>query len=154
MKTIIAVWAVWTAVLTAGFGATGWTKDYDAALATAKRENKPVLVQFTGQKWCALCVILEKKIFSKKQFLETASKKWVLLELDLTRGKLDKMPPAQRAMYERNRKLAHKFKLRSVPTFILLDPNGKEFSRFLGESTWTVESFLKLLDDQLAKKGK
>jgi len=120
----------------------------------AKRENKPVLLQFTGQKWCALCVVLEKKIFSKKQFLDAASKNWVLVEIDLTRGKLDKMPPDQRAMYERNRGLAKKYKLRSVPTFILLDANGKEFSRFLGEHRWTVESFLKLLDDRLAKKGK
>jgi thioredoxin-related protein len=154
MKTIMAVWAVWLLGLAAGLGGTGWTKDCDAALARAKRENKPVLLQFTGQKWCQLCVVLEKKIFSKKQFLDAASKNWVLVEIDLTRGKLDKMPPDQRAMYERNRGLAKKYKLRSVPTFILLDANGKEFSRFLGEHRWTVESFLKLLDDKLAKKGK
>jgi len=154
MKTIMVVWAIWATALAAGLGGTEWTKDYDAGLARAKREGKLVLLQFTGQKWCALCVVLEKKIFSKKQFLNAASKKWVLVEIDLTRGKLDKMSADQRAMYERNRGLAKKYKLRSVPTFILLDANGREFSRFFGKNTWTVESFLKLLDDQLVRKEK
>ena len=109
MKAILAAMAMAAVLSSPALAGAGWMKDYDAALAKAKKERKPVLIQFTGQQWCSLCVILDRKIFSKKEFLDRASKNWVLLELDLTRGNIQKMPADKRTMYERNRALVKQY---------------------------------------------
>ena len=42
-------------------------------------------------------------------------------------------------------KLVKQFKMRGLPTSILIDKNGKEFGRIVGEIDFTDENFIKLL---------
>ena len=42
-------------------------------------------------------------------------------------------------------KLVKQFKMRGLPTSILIDKNGKEFGRIVGEIDFTNEEFMKLL---------
>ena len=46
----------------------GWGTDYDAALARAAKEKRPVLALFTGSDWCPYCVQLEKKVLKDSSF--------------------------------------------------------------------------------------
>ena len=48
----------------------GWSTDVEAAVAQAKKENKAVLVEFTGSDWCPPCIMMRKNVFSKKEFVE------------------------------------------------------------------------------------
>ena len=46
-------------------------------------------------------------------------------------------------------KLVKQFKMRGLPTSILIDKNGKEFGRVVGEINFTDKDFIKLLTSKL-----
>lgn len=122
----------------------GWMDDIDAAVAKAKKENKNVMVEFTGSDWCHFCKIMDKKVFSKKEFYTKASEKFVLVSIDLPKG--------DKKLKEKNKPLVRKYKVRGFPTAILLGSDGKEFHRFSAAQYQTVSGYLKHLDESLEKK--
>lgn len=149
MKAItwLASVTVGVAALTATAFATapeGWSTDLDKALEQAKAENKSVLVEFTGSDWCPPCIAMRKNVFSKKEFVEAASKKFILVELDFPKG--------DKELAKKNQPLAEKYKIEGYPTVILLDSSGKEFTRFFASQFPKIDDFLKHLDESLEKK--
>lgn len=149
MKAItwLASVTVGVAALTASAFATtpeGWTTDLDKAFAKAKAEKKSVLVEFTGSDWCPPCIAMRKNVFSKKEFVDAASKKFILVELDFPKGDAE--------LKKKNDPLAEKYKIEGFPTVILFTPAGKEFTRFYASEFPKIEDFLKHLDESLEKK--
>ena len=149
MKAItwLASFTVGVAALTATAFATtleGWSTDLEKALAKAKAENKSVLVEFTGSDWCPPCIAMRKNVFSKKEFVDAASKKFILVELDFPKG--------DKALAEKNQPLAEQYKIEGFPTVVLLTPEGKEFTRFFASEYPKTDEFLKHLDQALEKK--
>jgi thiol:disulfide interchange protein len=122
----------------------GWSTDLDKALADAKAGKKSVLVEFTGSDWCPPCIAMRKNVFSTKEFVQAASKNFILVELDF--------PKADKALAEKNKPLAEKYKIEGFPTVILLNSEGKEFNRFFASEFPKTEDFLKHLDKSLEKK--
>ena len=130
MKTVslFAVVVFFDAVLLIASPASeGWQTDYSAALAQAGKQNKLVLLDFTGSDWCVWCIKLSKDIFSRPEFKEFAAKNLVLIELDFPSGK--PMPDEVKAQ---NSALAAKFGVEGFPTLILVDAGGKEVARHVG----------------------
>jgi thiol:disulfide interchange protein len=125
-------------------GGEGWIDDLDKAFAEAKKSGKPVMAEFTGSDWCPPCKMMQKEVFGKKEFVEQASKKWVLAVVDIPNGKPE--------VREKNQPILKKYKVSGVPTVILFDAEGKEIDRFGASQFRTVETFLKRLDEGLAKK--
>jgi thioredoxin-related protein len=122
----------------------GWSTDLEASIALAKKENKAVLVEFTGSDWCPPCIAMRKNVFTKKEFVDAASKKFVLVEIDMPRG--------DKEVAEKNKPLVEEYKIEGFPTVILLDADGKEFTRFFASAHPDVEAFLAHLDTSLEKK--
>ena len=103
MKAItwLASFTVGAAALTSTAFATtprGWITDLDKAFEKAKTEKKSVLVEFTGSDWCPPCIVMRKNVFATKEFVNEASKNFILVELDF--------PKADPAMQEKNGPLA------------------------------------------------
>jgi thiol:disulfide interchange protein len=149
MKAItwLASVTVGVAALTSTAFATtpaGWTTDLEKAFVKAKAEKKAVLVEFTGSDWCPPCIAMRKNVFSKSEFVEAASKKFILVELDFPNG--------DAAVKEKNEPYAEKYKIEGFPTVILFTPEGKEFSRFYASEYPKIDVFLKHLDEALTKK--
>lgn len=148
MKAItwLASVTVSTALASVAFAATpeGWTTDLEKALEDAKKEKKAVLVEFTGSDWCPPCIAMRKNVFSKKEFVEGASKNFILVELDFPNG--------DPALKEKNQPYAEKYAIEGFPTVVLLDSEGKEFNRFFASEYPKVDSFLAHLGESL--KGK
>lgn len=149
MKAItrLATFAAGIAALTVSAMAEapeGWSTDLKKAFAQAKKENKPVLVEFTGSDWCPPCIAMRKNVFSKKEFIEEASKDFILVELDFPKG--------DKEVAKKNEPFAEKYKIEGFPTVILFDPDGKEFTRFFASEHPTTEKFLEHLDEALEKK--
>lgn len=123
----------------------GWTTDLDKALEQAKKEKKSVLVEFTGSDWCPPCKMMRKEVFSKKEFVEAASKNYILVELDFPNG--------DEEVKKKNEPHAEKYKIDAFPTVVLLDSEGKEFNRFIASEYPKTDAFLKHLDEALEKKS-
>ena len=100
--------------------ANGWGVDYKAALATAAKENKKVLLDFTGSDWCGWCIRLKKETFDQPQFKEFADKNLVLVEVDFPQGKT--LSPEVK---KQNDSLQEKYSVQGFPALVLLDPQGK-----------------------------
>ncbi|WIO73901.1 thioredoxin family protein [Porticoccaceae bacterium LTM1] len=79
----IVIGLVLSASAVAGGGGKEWLTDMDQAQAIAKKEDKDILMFFTGSDWCGYCIKLGNEVFSKKEFLEYALQHFVLVELDL-----------------------------------------------------------------------
>lgn len=122
----------------------GWTSNYEEAFKTAKKENKMVLLEFTGSDWCPPCIAMRKNVFSKKEFVEAASKKYVLVELDY--------PRKDKELAEKNEKYSEKYSIDAFPTVVLVDADGKEFSRFTASMYPKVHDFVKHINKQADNK--
>src|SRR6266700_6711884 len=85
-KIAIGLIACW-ALLQAGAEELQWLTDLPKAQAQAKKENKLVMLDFTGSDWCGWCIKLNKEVFSKPEFAEYAKKSLVLVEVDFPRAK-------------------------------------------------------------------
>jgi len=125
---------------TAGTGkASGiWQTDYKQALAQAAKEKKRVLLDFTGSDWCPYCIQMDKEVLNQPGFKAFAANKLVLVTLDFPRKK--QMPPAEA---EQNQKLQQEFAIEGFPTYVLLDPAGKEVRRQVGYLEGGPKEFIK-----------
>ena len=54
--------------------------------------------------------------------------------------------------FDPNFDLAKNFKMRGLPTSILIDKNGNEFGRIIGEINFNEKEFLKFLEEKLILK--
>jgi thiol:disulfide interchange protein len=115
-----------------------WQTDYKQALAQAAQENKRVLLDFTGSDWCPGCIRMEKDVLSQPGFKKFAARNLILVKLDFPRRK--QLPAAEA---EQNRKLQEKFDIEGFPTYVLLDPSGKEVRRQLGYLEGGPSEFIK-----------
>ncbi len=122
----------------------GWVTEVDAAIAQAKKEKKSVLLEFTGSDWCPPCIMMHKKVFSKKEFVGPASKDFVLVHLDFPEGDPE--------LKKKNDPLAEKYEIEGFPTVILLDSEGKEYDRFFASDYPDIDKFLAYLKDAGEKK--
>lgn len=122
----------------------GWTDDLAAAFTKAKEENKAVLVEFTGSDWCPPCIMMRKNVFTKKDFVEAASKNYILVELDF--------PKKDPELKKKNQPFAEKYKITGFPTVILFNSDGEEFTRFTASRYRTVETFIEHINSALENK--
>ena len=104
-----------------------WYTDLDEAKAVAAKENKPLLVDFTGSDWCGYCIKLHAEVFDKPEFEEFA-KNYVLVELDFPNKK--PQPAEEKA---KNKATQTKFGVSGFPTVLLIDAkSGEAYGRQSG----------------------
>jgi len=144
MKKILQSLAVLILLSVSGVRAE-WLTDYEAGLAKAKDEKKPVLVNFTGSDWCGWCIKLKKEVFTQPAFVNYAKTNLVLVELDFPQKK------KQSAQVEKaNKILSAKYNIEGFPTLIVLDSQGKQTGQ-LGYVKGGPKPFLAELEKQLKR---
>jgi len=144
MKTLRILFTALTALCLTALTSSAkekWETNYDAALAQAAKDNKMVLIDFTGSDWCGWCIKLDKDTFSQSAFQSYADKNLVLLELDYPQGK-----PQTAAVKKQNAELAKKFNVEGYPTLVLLNSKGKEIARHEGYLEGGPAAFIKWAD--------
>lgn len=102
-----------------------WYIDAEKAMAAAKKENKSVIMNFTGSDWCGWCIKLEGEVFSKREFHKEALKEFVFLKLDFPSDK-SKQTPAE---IEQNDKFKGKFGVSGFPSIYICDTQGRPFAK-------------------------
>ena len=133
------------AVASATLAAPVWETDFNKGLETARAENRPVMVEFTGSDWCPPCMQLRANVFSKPDFQKEAQKNFVLLELDYPRSK-EQSAEVKAA----NQKLAEQYGVTGFPTVVFADASGKPFGGFVGGRP--REDVMKAMQDALKNK--
>jgi thiol:disulfide interchange protein DsbD len=95
-----------------------WRSDLKQAKEKARTENKRLLIDVWAE-WCAACLELDEKTFSRDDVRE-GLRDYVLVKLDLTRKSAN------------TGQLQKELAIIGMPTIIFLDPSGKEIDRFSG----------------------
>jgi len=94
-----------------------WHDDYHAALAQAKSQHKPLLVDF-GASWCGACKELEHKTFSDPRVVKEGAR-FVPVHVDLSPGKDTKD----------KRDILASYAQRGLPLVVLHNAAGQESTR-------------------------
>lgn len=147
MRQLLNITAILSITTVLASAATkGWTTDFEAAKAQAKKEGKALLVEFTGSDWCPPCKKLHKEVFSKSSFVKSASQDFVLVELDFPQKK-----KLAADLKKQNEDLAKTYKVRGFPTVLLMDSNGKVFKK-TSYQAGGVKPYLALIQKSLKAK--
>jgi protein disulfide-isomerase len=126
-----------------------WLTDLDEAKKVATKENKKLLVDFTGSDWCGYCIKLHKEVFDTPEF-EKFAKDFVLVELDFPKRK--EQPAAEKA---KNQAAQKKYGVNGFPTVIIINSSGKVLNRAEGYAPDSgPDAYLPKLGAPAAKKGK
>ena len=88
-----------------------WHQDLKEAFEVSQKENKPLMLFFTGSDWCGWCVRLQKEVFFQPEFIKWAEQNVVLVELDFPRRKAQ-----SNAIKSQNAQLQQQFQVRGYPT--------------------------------------
>lgn len=120
MKSYISIVFLFTVSF---FYAQNWQTNFEQAKSIAVKENKNIILVFSGSDWCAPCMKLEKNIWMSNEFKAEAEKNWVTYKADFPKKKVNQLTPE---LTEQNKVLAEKYnKGGSFPLVVLLDKNGK-----------------------------
>ena len=111
--------------------ASSWIQASEEAIAKAKADGKPVILDF-GAEWCAACRELEKETLSSSKVAE-ALKRFVTLKVDMTRP----TPPTE--------KLRRTYNVVGFPTLIFIDSDGTVRSDMTQVGFIDADTFLDVL---------
>ena len=116
-----------------------WLTDFEAAKKQAAKEQKPILMFFTGSDWCGWCKKLHADVLDKDEFQDFARENMILLELDFPNS-----IPQSDELKKQNKALGEKFKVSGYPTMVLVASDGeKELDRTVGYDTDLVKKLKK-----------
>jgi len=119
MKTFFILLSL--AMSTAAFS-QDW-KNFEEAKTLAAKENKSILLVFSGSDWCAPCIKLDRSVWQSEDFKSEAKKEWILVKADFPKKKGHELPLA---LQEQNKALAEKYNKDGLfPLVVVLDKNGK-----------------------------
>jgi hypothetical protein len=102
-----------------------WITSFEEAKAKAQKENKDILVNFTGSEWCTWCIRLSQEVFSQPEFAEYAKKQFILVEADFPMSPLGQ----PEAIDPQHQEMADTYEFQGFPTIMLFDKQGRPFAQ-------------------------
>ncbi|QJE97143.1 thioredoxin family protein [Luteolibacter luteus] len=127
--------------------AADWSSDYEAARKQAATEKKDLLIDFTGSDWCTWCIKLRQEVFEQAPFEAGVKDRYLLVELDYPKDK----SRLTEAVAKQNEELLKKYPIKSYPSILLCDADGKPFA-VTGYQPGGPEAYLKHLEELQARK--
>lgn len=135
MKKLIALF-----LLASSFGFAQQTETFTQKLATAKTENKNILLYFSGSDWCAPCVKFKKFIVNTPEFQTFATENLVIYNADFPRLSKNKLA---KEVEKENEILADKYNSKGIfPLILLLDTEGNVIKKWEEFPKETTEEFI------------
>jgi thioredoxin-related protein len=117
-----------------------WNDHLDSALIQSKKEQKYILLNFSGSDWCIPCQKLKKGLFSNPKFIEYGNQNLVLVNLDFP---LKKKPNLGKEYQTKLDAWAEKYNPNgNFPLTLLIDSNGNIIKIWTGNIVDSVEDFL------------
>lgn len=107
-----------------------WNTNLNSALKKAEKQNKKVMIYFTGSDWCGPCKALKKDLFDSDEF-KILAKNYELLYIDIPRNR----NLVGEKQMKHNQELMAKFNKKGVfPNLVILNKKGKEIGAMSGYS--------------------
>jgi thiol-disulfide isomerase/thioredoxin len=128
------------------------TDDYTAAFAQAAKENKYILLDFTGSDWCPPCKMMAKEVFSSDEFKAFAEKNLIVVTMDFNP---DGAKPGK--FQDQNNYLSQRLQVQGFPTFVVLSPKSVPLAMVSGYQPGGPAAFIKWIQKAQQKaesKGK
>ncbi len=82
-------------VLVIAFATPEWLLNFESATNAAVKENKYILLNFSGSDWCGPCIKMKKEVFESEAFLSLAEEHLVLVRADFPRSKKNQLSKEQ-----------------------------------------------------------
>ncbi|WP_346883058.1 thioredoxin family protein [uncultured Algibacter sp.] len=149
----ILVFAILTSISGIAQERLVWHTDVNKAIDIATKENKKMLLFFTGSDWCGWCIKLQKDVLKTADFEKWANDNVVLVELDFP-----KRTPQDETTRNQNRYLQQMFQVRGYPTVHFVNPEknseGKTNLTGLGSTGYVrggAQKWLAVADDIIKK---
>lgn len=101
-----------------------WLDNHAEALALAKKENKALLIDFTGSDWCGWCIKLKKEVINTPEFEKFAKDNLILQVADFPRN-----IPQSAQLKKENQALAEKYGIQGFPTLVILNADGQQIGQ-------------------------
>ena len=120
---------------------TTWVTDVEEGKKDAAKNNKNMLIVFTGSDWNDQSKDLITDVFTD-EFFKKGSKKYVLCNVDIVKDKT-LMDATQ---LQTNYTIASQYNVQSLPLFVLLTPDGDVYgTTSVTDETGTIDGLLNLL---------
>jgi thioredoxin-related protein len=100
-----------------------WKSNFEEAKAEAIKQEKNILLVFSGSDWCAPCIKLDKNIWQSEEFKKYSDQTYILYKADFPKKKANQLSDT---LKNQNNELAEKYNQNgNYPLVVLLDKNGK-----------------------------
>lgn len=132
MRTIICACLLWAL--------PAWSQSvaFSDVMDNALKENKPIVISFSGSDWCLPCMRMHKEIFDTDRFRQ-ATTGFGFYNADFPRSKKNRLAEAVRAV---NDSLAARFNPEGkFPFTVVISPGGKLIHSWEGFPDSGIESF-------------
>ncbi len=123
-----------------GAVADDWYEDVAEAIKVGAKEEKDLLILYTGSDWCPPCKKLEDEVLSQEDFLKEIRTGYVLVKLDFPKNLIQKAE-----ILKQNNEWQEKFGVDGFPTIVLMDSQQRPYG-FTGYEEGGVEGYLGLLE--------
>jgi|AVFP01.1.fsa_nt_gi thioredoxin-related protein len=121
-----------------------WHSNFADAQELAQKNNKHLLLYFSGSDWCRPCMKLSKDVIETSDFQTFISNKVIAIQLDFPAQEKNQLSADQLA---HNEALAEKYNDKgSFPLLVVLDANGKKIGQISGYQNEGSEKILALLE--------
>jgi thiol:disulfide interchange protein len=111
-----------------------WYTDFESAKIIAKRENRNILLLFTGSDWCGACKVLERDILETEEFKNFAKENFILVKMDYL--KKSEQAPEMKKQIDR---LRFNYNQTIFPCTYVVDYDGKEIGIIKGAKKNYIE---------------
>jgi len=126
-----------------------WVNNLTAAKEQAKKENKLILLNFSGSDWCIPCMRMHTEVFNTEAFEKYASANLVCINADFPRKSKNQLSKEQLKI---NNALAEQYNTNgNFPFTLLLDSDGNKLKVWDGLYKDGVASFIEEIKAAAAK---
>ena len=134
-KTLFLISFLFAQFLAFAQGVEFVEENIDQVLATAKKTNKYVFIDFYTS-WCGPCKMMDKQIFPQQKVGEYFDSKFVSMKVNAEKEGVD---------------LAKKYGIKAYPTFVILDKSGELQHVFAG-GILDADKFITAVDNSFDPK--
>lgn len=97
-----------------------WATKHAEVMEKAQKENKPVILFFTGTGWCTWCVKLEREVLDMPEFANALNNQFLFLKADFPN-------PSEPAIASSQYKpLMDRYHVDGFPTLVVVNAKGDE----------------------------